>query len=126
MIKGKGTIQMKVEFIGQTPPPTFGYEVWSNPVYWAGGIVPESSPGLHVQLDAAAGRTSLANLGSAADPFVVNAVVGLGHPSLNVSGFLYAHDLIGLSSVATFVPNGTLVVTHDLKDVGSVRFQPGT
>lgn len=94
-------------------------QTWSNPQIWQNGVVPNSSNGLHVTLDA----NSTDDLGTAADPFIVHDISpGLGlSPTLIVSGFLQAHDINDLSlytaDPGTFLsPAGTIEIRHDAKN----------
>jgi hypothetical protein len=88
---------------------------WSNPSNWVGGKVPISSHRLHVQIDAG----STEDLGTAQAPFqtddIIGASVGLSAPSLDVTGFLHAHDIKNLGGLSA--EGGGSIHAHAIKNV---------
>ena len=86
---------------------------WNNPNSWLGGSVPTSSSELNVLLTSG----SVENLGTPQSPFVTNDVigvsVGLTPPSLFLTGFLDARNVVNISG-ADIPSSGGLHVSNDL------------
>jgi hypothetical protein len=97
---------------------------WSDPSSWWNNTVPASSKSLEVVLNA----SSEENLGTASSPFVVDNLVGVGpgltHPSLNVSGFLDARNIVNLSDLQV-LPSGDVSTSGNLVFVQSVEAHDG-
>jgi hypothetical protein len=117
--KEKGANVMRAILVGSTSD-----NVWSNPAVWNTGSVPASSNALNIRLDV----SSTDNLGTAANPLVVNDVVGattgLTHPSLAMDGFLHANNIRNLSDIIIDSDAG-LTVRHNLVNVQSIEAHDG-
>jgi hypothetical protein len=110
---------MRAVLVGSTSD-----NVWSNPAVWNTGSVPASSNALNIRLDV----SSSDNLGTAANPFVANDVVGattgLTHPSLAVNGFLHTNDIRNLSDI-NIDSDASITVRRSLVNVQSIEAHDG-
>jgi hypothetical protein len=97
---------------------------WSDPKSWWNNTVPAGGSAQEVLLTA----SSFENLGTAANPFVADEVIGvtpgLTFPPLTVGGFLHARDIIGLSELQ-ILPSGGVTTGRDLIAVRNVDAHDG-
>ena len=113
----------KEELVG---PP---FSVGPTTAAWADGTAPQSSNGLHVQLDV----NSIANVvGSQSSPFQTNDIVGLSDGLLLLIGEncpsvrrLSPCSRYSERSRSTFGRGSGVVVRHDLVNVGQLRLFGG-